>query len=337
MMLYHTNDLHDPVFDQEVDHESRYFDTIRELAEGNFSDPGEEFTADATLIPVTDYYGDARAIAVQVDFSTVGTLPDEDVDGWWQLAVAAHDAGDELEVEARLWTCSDWEKDFYASVRLALPNVEDGLGQVGDDITATNLAAVDGFTNPLEEYWDPKWRKAHGMTDAEYKARADEVHRKAKAYRTEQGQEHATTSFVPANPYTSPVKRPEAAPAQVDWTHLLTPDPSPRASLFQRGYARGVAGKAMGNVRAPRIDYATVQQCRNIVSSFGGDVTEIDKRGSSLLKALWWVLLIVLSIWALIGLATAPVGLVLTALIVWPFAHHYWTRRKLTAPFGPQE
>lgn len=31
MMLYHTNDLHDPVFDQEVDHESRYFDNIREL------------------------------------------------------------------------------------------------------------------------------------------------------------------------------------------------------------------------------------------------------------------------------------------------------------------
>lgn len=337
MQISNYDSAYDPIFDQEVDHESRYFDTIRELAEDNFAAPGDEFTVDATLMPVTDYYGDARAIAIQVDFSTVGTLPDEDVDAWWRLAVAAHDAGDELEVEARLWTCPDWEKKFYASVRLALPTAEDGMGQVGDDITATNLAAVDGFTNPLEEYWDPKWRKAHGMTDAEYKDRADEVHRKAEAYRTEQGQEHATTSSAPANPYTSPVKRPEVAPVQADWTHLLTPDASPRANLFQRGYARGVAGKALGNVRAPRIDYATVQQCRNIVSTFSGDVTEIDKRGSSLLKALWWVLLILLGIWALIGLATAPVGLVLTALIVWPFAHHYWTRRKLTAPFGAQK
>ena len=337
MMLYHTNDLHDPVFDQEVDHESRYFDTIRELAEGNFSDPGDEFTADATLLPVTDYYGDERAIAVQVDFSTVGTLPDEDVDAWWQLAVAAHDAGDDLEVEARLWTCSDWEKKFYASVRLALPTAQEGLSQVGDDITATNLAAVAGFTNPLEEYWDPKWRKAHGMTDDEYKVRADAALQRADAYLAERKEEQDTIPPGPANPYVTPVKRPEATAVQVDWTHLLTPDPSPRASLFQRGYARGVAGKAMGNVRAPRIDYATVQQCRNIVSAFDGDVTEIDKRGSSLLKALWWVLLIVLGIWALIGLATAPVGLVLTALIAWPFAHHYWTRRKLTAPFGPQK
>lgn len=337
MQISNYDSAYDPIFDQEVDHESRYFDTIRELAEDNFATPGDEFTVDATLMPVTDYYGDARAIAVQVDYSTVGTLPDEDVDDWWRLAVAAHDAGDELEVEARLWTCTDWEKKFYASVRLALPDATDGEDQADGVFDDDDYAAVTGFTNPLEEYWDPKWRKAHGMTDVEYEARADEAHRNAEAYLAERNQGQESPSPAPTNPYALPAKRPEVAPIQVDWANLLTPDASPRANLFQRSYARGVAGKALGNVRAPRIDYATVQQCRNIVSTFGGDVTEVDKRGSSLLKALWWVLLILLGIWALIGLATAPVGLVLTALIVWPFAHHYWTRRKLTAPFGAQK
>jgi hypothetical protein len=338
MQISNYDSTFNPIFDQEVDHESRYFDTLRELAESNYADPGEEFTTTATLIPVTDYYGDAKTIAVQVDFMTVGTLPVEDVDEWWRLAVAANHASDDLEVDARIWTCRDWETKFYASVRIALPGISEGEDQADDAFDESDFAAVAGFKNPLEEYWDPKWRKAHGMTDEEYKARADEAHRRAEEYLAERDQPQPTPSVVVTNPYASPAPAswPFASTVGVDWVRLLTPDASGRANLFQRGYARGVAGKALGNIKAPRIDYATVQQCRNIVATFGGDVAEIDKRGSSLLKALWWVLLIVLGIWALIGIVTAPVGLILTALVVWPFAYHYWTRRKLVDPFGPQ-
>lgn len=122
-----------------------------------------------------------------------------------------------------------------------------------------------------------------------------------------------------------------------NWESLLAPDGTLRANLFQRGYVRGTIGKHFPSNRAPRIDYATVGQCEKILDHFGEPTDQIKKRSSIILKGLWWILLALLAIVALIGLVTAPVGLIFTALVVGPFVYHYVTRARLEAPFGKQQ
>lgn len=136
---------------------------------------------------------------------------------------------------------------------------------------------------------------------------------------------------------TKPSKVTPALVPAPDWATLLSPDGTPQANLFQRGYWRGLAGHNFPGNRAPRIDYATVGQVEKLVAHYGGDVSEVKKRGGILLKGLWWILLFLLAIVALVGLITAPGGLIVTALVIFPFAHHYITRRKLESPFGKQQ
>ncbi|KXB52762.1 hypothetical protein [Corynebacterium sp. DNF00584] len=126
---------------------------------------------------------------------------------------------------------------------------------------------------------------------------------------------------------------PAAAESDAVWESLLTPDGTKRANLWQRGYARAVVGKSTGKT-GPRIDYATVGQCKDIVAHFGGDVAEVDKRGSALLKFMWWLLVGML---VLVGLIFLVAGLwQVPALIAAPFVHHYWSRSRLKPPFGKQ-
>ena len=94
-------------YSQEVDRESFFFPNLRELAEDNLAGPGEEFELELQLLPVTDYYGMDRAIIVRESIHTLGWLPEEDMDYWWQLACAVHDAGGTIEVPGRVWTSRD--------------------------------------------------------------------------------------------------------------------------------------------------------------------------------------------------------------------------------------
>lgn len=140
----------------------------------------------------------------------------------------------------------------------------------------------------------------------------------------------ATTTVTTATPTTTNF-------APIDWEDVLRPDGTPRANLFQRGYVRASIGEHFPQKRGPRIDYATVGQCEKILAHYGEPTEEIKKRGSILLKMLWWVLLFLLFIVALVGVFTPPVGFVFTALVIWPFAYHYITRSKLRPPFSKQQ
>lgn len=204
---------------QEVERESFYFDNIRELAESNLADPGDEFELDLQILPVTNYYGMERAIIVRDGVSTLGWLPDETRDYWWPLACALHDAGEQIEVPGRVWTCPDWEGDFYASVRLAMPTMAEAETEIENDfveLTAENRKAWTNFENYIEEYWDERWVKAHGMSDEEVQRRHDET---ARAVRKIMAEREAAPSTTPE--YTSPENpfanerpsQPEPAPA----------------------------------------------------------------------------------------------------------------------------
>lgn len=296
----------------EVEGESFAFDEIRELAESMNAGPGEAF------IITLDLRESLGEITVEHDSIEFGSLEITDAEkaAWGTIL---EDSGD-LEVTARIWTSRDWEDDFYASVRVDLPSIEDAEAQIAED-HRRYLTETYGTENP---------------TPAQVNRRADEQLALSKNPETARKARERLAQM--GDPHQVPAAQRDSVPAatMLDWSALLVPDETPRANFFQRGYTRGTAGKAMGDVKAPRIDYATVGQCKAIVSACGGDIAEVDNRGSALLKTLWWVLVFLLGIVALVGLVTPPAGWVVTALVAWPFVHHYTTRRKLDPPFGPQ-
>lgn len=184
-------------YSQEVDRESFFFPNLRELAEDNLAGPGEEFELELELLPVTDYYGMERAVIVRESIHTLGWLPEEDMDYWWQLACAVHDAGGTIEVPGRVWTSRDWEKDFYASVRLDMPTMaeaETELENDGVELTAANRKAWTNFSNYIEEYWDPRWVEAHGMSEEEVEKRKEATHREVEEYLAQRKLEQENTS-----------------------------------------------------------------------------------------------------------------------------------------------
>lgn len=119
----------------------------------------------------------------------------------------------------------------------------------------------------------------------------------------------------------------------IPWETILVPDGTPRANLWQRGFTRAVISKANGNIKAPRIDYATVGQCKKLVQLHNQDPKEIDERGP-LLMALWWILVAFLAIISLIAVISGAV--LMPVIFAAPVIHHYWTRRKLKPPFAKQ-
>ncbi len=165
-------------FDQEVDHEGRYFDNLKDLAENELADPGEEFTVEVELVPAAGYFHTDRTILIREGVSTLGTLPHEATETWWQLACAMYDANEVLEANAQIWTSPDWDERFYASVRLSLPTRVEALQEIEDDyvtLTEENLDAHENFTNEVIDHFVPAWRQAHNMTDEQYQAEVDKT------------------------------------------------------------------------------------------------------------------------------------------------------------------
>ena len=218
-------------FDQEVERESRYFDNIRELAEDNLAEPGEEFELDLELIPATDYYGNARSVLVREGVNTVGVLPDEDVDKWWELLCALHDAKESAEIPGRIWTSRDWDTHFYASVRLDMPTIGEAEEAIKDDfveLTKDNRNAWRKFSNFVEEYWDPQWVKAHGWTQEQVDARVAQTKQALEEHRNSQGSGPTPTAAqaeMTAQAHKANAARP-ASPVQ--------PVPSSGSSQFSK-------------------------------------------------------------------------------------------------------
>lgn len=118
-------------YTQEVHGESQFFDNIRRFAEFENAGPGEEFHYDVDLIAQDDG-------VVQVVWlgDPLGYLPAENSAEWWPFVSRMSAVNEGLEVEARIWTSHDWDNNFYGSVRLDLPSLDDAMdAAVGDSLT----------------------------------------------------------------------------------------------------------------------------------------------------------------------------------------------------------
>lgn len=118
---------------QEVHREGKYFDNIRSAAEFENAAPGEEFEIELYLVPDEN----TPTVRVQHLGETLGELPAEDAQEWWPVltAIKAKEyAQMDTSVDARIWTCPDWEDRFYASVRLEMPTVDTALEFAIEDV-----------------------------------------------------------------------------------------------------------------------------------------------------------------------------------------------------------
>ncbi|WP_288801766.1 hypothetical protein [uncultured Corynebacterium sp.] len=329
-------------FHQEVDREGRYFSNLRDLAEDNFSEPGEEFTVEVSLIPATNYYGESRAVLVREGISTLGVLPQDALEDWWPTLCALHDANEEAVVNARIWTSRDWDENFYASVRLAMPSKEEAQEAIDEDITeitSENLNAWKRFENFEIEYWDPNWVQAHGWTQDQVKEQQEITQRHLDEYQRKSDPTSSEQSPAKSKRKTKAVKQKKAStpPAErpvVNWDELLTPDGSERATPWQRGYVRSKVNKFYpGSERMPRIDFATVGQCESILRHFDVDPAPLHEAGRGSM-ALWWVFMVVIGFFFVVMAFVPPGGTVLFLLWIGVIGHHFITRARLSPPFS---
>lgn len=332
-----------PSHTTETDHESWHYERIEYLRDTDYHERGEDFITDLELIPVTNYFGLNRAIAIGEHESPVSILSSEDMEDYWALVTYLHAQNETLEVSARVWTSPE-HREFYASVRIDLPTIEEAEEKVRYELDLDddfNFKAVPDFQNVIEDYTSDRWRAAHGMSDAEYQQRVEETARKVAEIRgtkpwTDSLHEAGLSPFATPNLAQSTPPLPQPVGQHIDWITLLRPDGTPRATPFQRGFTRGSIGKHFENNRAPRIDYATVGQCRAILRAFGEPDEKLSKEGRGS-WAMWWSLMVILFILVSILSFIPGIGgaFPLAGLIV--LGHHFWTRRKLQPPFTKQQ
>lgn len=162
-------------YNQETDNESWNFERLNDIRNSEMAERGEDIEIELNLIPVTNYFGHDRMIAISDGGRMpVSTLPTSMTDEWWPLVTDCFAQDISLEVNARIWTSPEM-KEFYASVRIDLPSIEEAEQEVRDDMYldegAENGVYVfrtpPGFANELNDYLNPVWRKAHGMTDGQ--------------------------------------------------------------------------------------------------------------------------------------------------------------------------
>lgn len=175
-----------PFHTQDTDHESWHFEHIDFLRDFNNQPRGEEFVKDLELLPVTNYFGLDRAIAVVHCDRPVSLLPEQIAKLCWPLVTALHTRNETLEVSARIWTSPE-DREFYASVRIALPSVDEAEAIARNDLDLEDdheFRTDPAFRNYIEDYTSTKWRAAHGMPDEEHERRVDETSRRVAEIRT---------------------------------------------------------------------------------------------------------------------------------------------------------
>lgn len=335
---------------QDIEGESRAFEELRDMAVAAGADPGKSFFDRVRLVE------DLGTVSAEHDiYGNLGDLPIEDNLAWSHLIRYIDSVFlEDLEVAARIWTCQDWEEDFYASVRLDLPTPEDALEQVRDasGMTPEEEAEHAGDQTPfpseddLEEFINGDPEPEAPMTPE----RIAEIYRHADELLAESNDPEISTAarkrleegIYPPHPRqnTEPSPAPAVAPAHsvaVDdtpWERLLAPDGTARATPFQRGYVRGKIARHFPKKQAPRLDFMTIGQAHQICVHFDVDPEPLTKGGRGSM-GLFVTLVIVFNLLALL-LSVVGVGVVLLIWESWFVPWYFITRHRLKPPFSRQ-
>lgn len=172
------------IYEQDTDRKSWHFENLEHLRDSEDAKRGREFELELQLMPVTNYFGRERAIVIATTLdSPLSILPESMTDTWWPLLTDCHSRKEEINVNGRIWTSPE-HKEFYASVRIDLPELEEAEELIRDDLFLDDevkgngeyvFSAPDYFTNEVIDYTNSVWRKHHGMTDAEYAAHVEQT------------------------------------------------------------------------------------------------------------------------------------------------------------------
>ena len=88
-----------------------------------------------------------------------------------------------------------------------MAEAETELENDGVELTAANRKAWTNFSNYIEEYWDPRWVEAHGMTEEEVEQRSEETHRRVEEYHKDTPVHTAVgKNRMPSPPLTSRIR-----------------------------------------------------------------------------------------------------------------------------------
>lgn len=184
-------------YNQETDNESWNFEHLNDLRDSEMADRGDEFELELQLTPATNYFGHDRIIVISHgSYTPLSTLPTSMTDEWWPLVTERFAAKDPIEVNGRIWTSPEL-KEFYASVKIALPSIEEAEQEVREDMYldegAENGAYVfrapQGFSNEFNDYINPVWREAHGMTEKQYRVEVEKTEKELERMRAEREKE----------------------------------------------------------------------------------------------------------------------------------------------------
>ena len=288
-------------YSTEVEGESYAFDEIRELAEKRGAAPGKAFI---TELDLGENLGEIIVEHMYVEFGQLEI--DEDAKQAWADLL---ENSLPITVRARIWTSPDWEDDFYASVKVDLPTIEDASAQA-DVALKAHLVETYGTEDPTVE---------------QMQRRQEEVEREAD-------EALAEVSRPAVNPYGAAAPTP--APAPPPWVELLAPDGTPRATPWQRGYVRGKIGQHFPGNRAPRMDFITVGQAHRVAQFFGVDPAPLTQSGRGSM-ALFVATLVLLNI-AMLPLIFVGVGVVFFVVELVFFVWYFRSRARLQPPFGRQ-
>lgn len=162
---------------QETDRESLHYSSLSFVQEDEGAERGEEFETTLRLVPATNYYEREQVIVVHSDSGfPLSMLPESMTEEWWPLVTDCFRRHEHVEVNGRLWTSPE-HKEFYASVRIALPTLTRAEDRVRDDQNLERdsggeyeFTAPDYFVNEINDWTNPVWRERHGMTEEQYRA-----------------------------------------------------------------------------------------------------------------------------------------------------------------------
>ena len=197
--------LHSYDYNQETDNESWNFEHLNDLRDSEMADRGDEFELELQLTPATNYFGHDRIIVISHRSHTpLSTLPTSMTDDWWPLVTERFAAKDPIEVNGRIWTSPEL-KEFYASVRIALPSIEEAEQEVRDDMYLDDgtengvyvfRTPVD-FSNEFNDYINPVWRQAHGMTKDQYDAEVEKTNRELERMQAAKSSPYESAQAAP--------------------------------------------------------------------------------------------------------------------------------------------
>lgn len=192
-------------FNQETDNESWNFEHINDIRDSQLEDRGDDFDIELELIPLTNYFGHDRIIVISHGAETpLSTLPTSMTDEWWPLVTDCFTRKQSVEVNGRIWTSPEL-KEFYASVKIALPTIEEAEQEVRDDNFLDDEAeggvyvfrTPSNFSNELIDYINPAWRKAHGMTKEQYDAEVEKTRQNLERMKAKQSSPYDQATAEP--------------------------------------------------------------------------------------------------------------------------------------------